>query len=287
MMGSYRGPSDVGSFFASFQAIKETQKMIENQETGNDCPTLIHVPHASIVMPEKYISDYRAEVINSELLMMTDWYCDELFDLGREMIRFPISRLVCDVERFRDDREETMAAVGMGWYYTRCSDGAVLRRDSPAHKNEILKKYYDPHHTEFEKAVSSRLSAFGRCLIIDGHSFFPEALPYEPDRTKERPDFCIGTDSFHTPPQLTGVCVSFLESKGYSVRINAPFSGSIVPIKYYAKDARVSSVMLEVNRRLYMDKRAKKNSGFSCVKETLEELLPMLENTILDTAGAQ
>jgi len=35
--------------------------------------------------------------------------------------------------------------------------------------------------------------------------------------------------------------------------MNQPFSGSIVPSNYFQKDKRVFSVMIEVNRRLYMD----------------------------------
>jgi N-formylglutamate amidohydrolase len=40
---------------------------------------------------------------------------------------------------------------------------------------------------------------------------------------------------------------------GYSVEINAPYQGTIVPAKHYKKDPNVHSIMIEVNRRLYMD----------------------------------
>ena len=35
--------------------------------------------------------------------------------------------------------------------------------------------------------------------------------------------------------------------------MNRPFSGSIVPSRYYGRDRRVASIMVEVNRSLYMD----------------------------------
>jgi len=38
---------------------------------------------------------------------------------------------------------------------------------------------------------------------------------------------------------------------GYDVAIDSPFSGTIVPLKHYHKDQRVTSVMIEVNRSLY------------------------------------
>jgi hypothetical protein len=46
-------------------------------------------------------------------------------------------------------------------------------------------------------------------------------------------------------------------------KVNRPFSGSIVPANNFDKNKRVFSVMIEVNRRLYMD------------ETTGENLLPM------------
>jgi len=40
--------------------------------------------------------------------------------------------------------------------------------------------------------------------------------------------------------------------KEYKVTINSPYAGSLVPTKYYMKDNRVKSVMLEVNKKLYL-----------------------------------
>ena len=40
---------------------------------------------------------------------------------------------------------------------------------------------------------------------------------------------------------------------GYSVAVNTPFAGCLVPIGSYQKDKRVQGLMIEVNRGLYMD----------------------------------
>ena len=48
---------------------------------------------------------------------MTDTFTAELFPPtahAAERIVFPVSRLVCDVERFPDDADEPTAARGMG-----------------------------------------------------------------------------------------------------------------------------------------------------------------------------
>ena len=45
---------------------------------------------------------------------------------------------------------------------------------------------------------------------------------------------------------------TILESCGYSTARDQPFSGTIVPMKYYRKDHRVQSLMIEINRWLYL-----------------------------------
>jgi N-formylglutamate amidohydrolase len=41
-------------------------------------------------------------------------------------------------------------------------------------------------------------------------------------------------------------------ANGWSVELNRPFAGALVPASRYRQDARVSAVMVEVNRRLYL-----------------------------------
>ena len=111
----------------------------------HNSPLLIHIPHASVYIPEEE-RRFCIPDLNTELLNMTDLYTDELFGGPYDSIRFPVSRLVCDPERFRDDASERMSAVGMGAVYTRTSSGAVLRQADAAERERILQRYYDPHH---------------------------------------------------------------------------------------------------------------------------------------------
>lgn len=230
-------------------------------------PVLIHVPHSSTFIPQKYRPSFLAD-IETELRLMTDWYTDELFACRHESLVFPVSRLVCDVERFRDDAEEIMASRGMGAVYERCHDLSPLRRMQLGEREAILSEWYDPHHKSFEEAVKARLIAFGRCLVIDAHSFYPEPLPYELDREKERPDFCVGTDEYHTPAGMGEKLAERLRGMGFTVKLNSPFSGSIVPLKHYGRDKRVASIMLEINRGLYLN-GTEKTAGFARVKSAV------------------
>ena len=233
---------------------------------------VIHVPHASTLIPDSERSTFQCD-LDDELLKMTDRHCDELFCGGCPAVVFPVSRLVCDAERFRDDERESMSAVGMGAVYTHIHSGAILRHIDDASRERILRTYYDPHHKALTDAVQAALDRNGCCLIVDGHSFPAKPLPYEPDQNPQRPDFCIGTDPYHTPDDLTETAVRFLRTRRYSTAINAPFSGTIVPMCFYQKDRRVSSIMIEINRGLYMNEDGSRNERFSLIRRDVRALL--------------
>ena len=242
----------------------------------NDSPILLHVPHASIHIPPEELSRFRPVDLADEQLKMTDRYCDELFS-GYDSVVFPVSRLVCDPERFRDDAQETMSRVGMGSIYTKTSFGVPLRYITPEEREQMLQRYYDPHHARLTAAVGQKLRLHGRCLIIDGHSFHPVSLPYELDQEPDRPDFCIGTDPFHTPERLAALAGDFLRREGFSVSLNRPYGGSLVPLKFYRSDRRVCSLMIEINRRLYMDENGRRSGSFYLIQKTVSSLLENLE----------
>ena len=141
----------------------------------------------------------------------------------------------------------------MGVTYTRGSLRQPLREQpSQAKRQALLERYYIPHHQKLTEAVEGALLANGNCLIIDGHSFPALPLPYELQQTAFRPDFCLGADDFHTPEELVERVEKIFESCGFSTARDQPFSGTFVPMKHYRKDKRVQSLMIEINRWLYL-----------------------------------
>lgn len=227
-------------------------------------------------IPEEERGAFLPRDLRPELLKMTDRYCDELFGCGRPMLVFGVSRLVCDVERFPRDDDEPMARKGMGFAYTRLSDGAPLRELTPEQKDRIFREYYVPHHRALSAMVAERLRERGECRIVDAHSFSPVPLPHEDAQDPDRPDFCIGTDPFHTPEALWETARDTLAGAGCTVKRNTPFSGAIVPLESFGRDARVRSVMIEVNRRLYMRPDGEKSEDFAAVRALLGRLLDAL-----------
>ncbi len=233
--------------------------------------TFLHIPHSSTLIPGSEAGKFTADV-GEELKYMTDLYTDELFDVGEDRLIFPVSRLVCDVERFRDDRNEEMAKVGMGAVYVGTHDLKRLRTVTVEEREEILKKWYDPHHLRLEAMADERLRIFGKCIIIDCHSFSGRPLPYEMNKDRDRPDVCIGTDPFHTPPELAGKLFDEFSGAGFRTEFDRPFSGCMIPIKHYRRDANVQGVMIEINRDLYLDGEFCKNKNFDLIREEIKRI---------------
>ena len=243
---------------------------------------ILHIPHASEHIPFKKGFVIDDSKINAEILKLTDWFTDDLFYAKADtQIIAPFSRVFCDVERFSDDSKEEMFQLGMGALYTRCDDDTLSRIITPTLRKEILDTYYWPHHQAFECAVAKQLKECDHCLIVDCHSFPKNPIFKGLDQRKNRPDFNIGTDAFHTPLDLLKKAENYFTKLGYSVGIDWPYNGAIVPINYYQKDKRVLSIMLEVNRALYLKGETNHTScEYNKTKEVVQGFLTLLRNEV-------
>ena len=261
-------------------------------KTTEQSRVIVHIPHSSTNIPKQFRREFlpEKEKLHSELLCMTDWYTDELFACADCLaIVHQYSRLVCDPERFLDPDKEMMWQKGMGMYYTRMSDGDLLKR-SPLSSSEGLQAYgkalkiYQQHHARLRTAVQHQLKLFGRALLIDGHSFSATVLPYEPKENHhlKRPDICLGSDAVFTPNPLLATAEEYFTKEGLEVAVNTPFAGAIVPEPFYSlQDKRVQSLMIEVNRSLYMDERTrKKKETFDEMKDVVQRFLKVAEDLL-------
>lgn len=213
---------------------------------------LLHVPHASTHVPVEVRRHLRLNdaELATEVALVTDAHTDLIAE--RAAAQAPVrphrfvnraSRLVVDPERFPDEREE-LRAVGMGAVYTRTTHGAVLRDDDPA----LLAAYFHPYAEAMTSTVDELLTARGRVTIVDVHSYPSRALPYELHKDGPRPPVCLGTDPFHTPPELLAAAE---EAFGDTAE-NTPFAGCYVPLKHYGLTHAVRAIMIEIRRDTYM-----------------------------------
>ena len=241
-------------------------------------PVIVHVPHAATGIPDglrhRFLLD-DAE-LQREIVRVTDWHVDHLFawalDYGATLMVNTHSRLVFDPERFRED--DPAEDVGQGVVYTRTTDGRPLAHITPEDRAARIENLYDPYHEMLTVVVERALERFGMAFILDCHSFPTVPVPTETATSSVRPDLCIGTDAFHTPPRLAEALKQAAEAEGLVVHRDSPFAGTLVPMEYYHKDRRVRSVMIEVRRGLYCDEETgERTEGFEQMRATLERVV--------------
>jgi len=223
-----------------------------------DSPVILHVPHSSRYVPASLRDGIVLDDagLERELDHITDAHTAELAAAVAEAAdvtpwRFVnrLSRLVIDPERFPDEREE-MLAVGMGAVYTRTTHRAPLR-PADVDPRPLIDRYFHPYAQAMTAAVADRLAATGRAVVVDVHSYPTARLPYELHGDGPRPPVCVGTDSFHTPPELVALAEKAFAGLG-GVGIDSPFSGAYVPLRFYEREPRVTALMVEIRRDTYM-----------------------------------
>ncbi|MGY6019638.1 N-formylglutamate amidohydrolase [Streptomyces spinosirectus] len=221
-------------------------------------PVILHVPHSARDIP----AEVRAGIVlddaalERELDHITDAHTAEIAEAAGVLSAVApwtfvnrLSRLVVDPERFPDEREEMLSA-GMGAVYTRTTHREALR-SAATDPEPLLARYFRPYAQAMTDAVAGRLAATGRAVIIDVHSYPAVPLPYELHGTGPRPPVCLGTDPFHTPPELRDAARKAFAPCG-ETGLDSPFSGAYVPLEFYGRDARVSALMVEIRRDTYM-----------------------------------
>ena len=221
---------------------------------------LIHIPHSSLYIPDDYKNKIliTKEELEKENKFMCDYKIDEIVENKNQTIIFPYSRLYCDVERFRDS-SEVMNKYGMGYIYTKTSDGKKMFEPSIEHIEKI-NKIYEHHHEKLNNYVSNILNKYNNCLIIDLHSYSSD-LVLKLFNYQNVPDICIGIEENYYSEELTNYFINYFEKYGYSVKINYPYKGSLIPNEFYGrKNTNIVSIMIEVNKRIYLknDKKFKK-----------------------------
>ncbi|MFF3935578.1 N-formylglutamate amidohydrolase [Streptomyces phaeofaciens] len=246
-------------------------------------PVILHVPHSARDIPDAVRTGIVLEdaALERELDHITDSHTARIAEeaarlAGAAPWRFVnrLSRLVVDPERFPDEREE-MRAVGMGAVYTRTTHREVLRPDG-FDPEPLVERYFRPYARAMTDAVADRLAAVGRAVVVDVHSYPAVPLPYELHGAGPRPPVCLGTDSFHTPPELLAAARKAFEGIG-ETGLDSPFAGAYVPLEYYGSDPRVSALMVEIRRDTYMtEPGGPAGPGLTALAEALASLVDAL-----------
>ena len=171
---------------------------------------------------------------------------------GVAVIKARVSRFECDLERLENESERLCRFLRESgdedtkeWVL-----GNAMRR------NGYLADWYR-YRAEILEAASADVA-----LIVDCHSFPSDIAP--------EVDVCLGFNEDATRPsqQTIEQVAQLFRDAGYLVALNHPYSNALAPIDYIGH-----SLMIEINKRIYMDEvTLQKNSGFEKLKNTIESL---------------
>ena len=223
---------------------------------------VFHVPHdgqqfpeelmASVCVPEEEFMTYH------EIMRDTDIgkIIPEQYRTQTMYYHFDVSRLLCDVERLIGP-EEIMERYGVGFCYEKAFDGKIIKHVTDELK-EKTEKYYQSHHRRLDRICMEN----ARILLLDIQSYSDEIVPREYWKAEiSSPDICIGTNERFTPPTLTKIVRRRFEEAGLSTSVNYPYSGTYIPNTVHSGESSCDfvSVMVAVNKRVYMDQEGKPN----------------------------
>lgn len=209
-----------------------------------------NIPHASTFIPEWANRDIviTATELSELVEFMVDKDVDKIWEFVPEQNKVvaKVSRIIADTERFADDLKEPMARRGMGMFYTHTPSGKLFRlKKGDAYLGALC--LYTSYHKELEDKVAACLDKYNECIILDCHSFH-DKMNYTNFDAASFPDVCIGVNGKITPQ--AEMIIKLFKENGYSVKVNEPFAGAMIPLKYL-NDQRITSVMIELNRRIY------------------------------------
>ncbi len=229
-------------------------------------PILVSIPHAGSEVPEE-VADHVA-LSDQELLGYTDLYTDQIFNAPDVyLVTNPISRVIVDVNRAPDDisQEYEQAAEGVTVHTTWDGKSVYKREPSLSIVDALIRKYHDPYHDRIDKLMPEVQ------FLIDGHSYLPVGPKLRRDSGEERPDINLGNMNFSTcTREQTVFFREFFEERGYSVRINFPYTGKYI-LGHHCHRRRippflVPGIQIEINQGLYI-----KPDSFEPIPARLEE----------------
>jgi N-formylglutamate amidohydrolase len=156
--------------------------------------------------------------------------------------------------------------------FTRSPEEQDLADDTAA---RLLGTYYHPHQAWFAAKVALVLAMHGRCLVVNASTFPDEDSAFEVDeQLAPKPDVRIGGHPRHTPPHLIEMFAAAFHGHAWSVQFAPVHELASVPPLHEGADARVHSVSIELNRRLYWNESAgRPNARYEATRERLAAAL--------------
>lgn len=233
-------------------------------------PILVAAPHAGRDYPA--IMD-NLRIAPEQLLRLEDRYVDILLrdvmahNIPTLLARAP--RAVIDLNRNTDEIDADMV-TGLDWndvahpsVKTRGGLGLIPRRLSGAGEiwknplskaqvNERIETIHRPYHSFVAKTLARMVQKFGTAVLIDVHSMPSLSIPMSNGHIAQ---WVVGDHYGASADNIfSDLIIATLNSKGYHVALNAPYSGGYILQRHGRRQHNQHALQLEIDRGLYLDR---------------------------------
>lgn len=226
-------------------------------------------PHSGCRYPDWFLRNTRLPV--QALRSSEDAFVDRLIecapDFGAVTLCSLVPRCIVDLNRGTDEidplvvrgvprhplNQRTLA--GLGVIPRVVSQGRAIheRPIDRAEAERRIETCWQPYHQALAALISEARKRFGRAILIDMHSMPHDALAH---LQGTRPDMVLGNrHGLSASARVSDAVCAAVESQGWRIRRNSPFSGAYICAAYGRPSQNVHVVQLEIDRSLYMDEK--------------------------------
>ena len=260
-------------------------------------PLVFASPHSGTRYPPDFVASSPLDL--RSLRRSEDSFVDELFaaapGLGLPLLRALFPRAYIDPNRepfeldpamFADDlpayanTQSSRGAAGLGTIARVVSSGQEIYGGKLKFADAAgrINDNYRPYHKALKDLLDETRERFRCYVLIDCHSMPSVGGPNDPDAGRVRADFVLGDAYAGSCGEVViRLAERVLESQGYAVVRNKPFSGGFSTRHYGRPSLGMHAMQIEANRALYMDEAAiKPNDGMAGLIEHLNELIAAL-----------
>ena len=235
-------------------------------------PLLVSIPHSGEdIVEESYWLQNLDEVT---LMYDVDRFIDQMYQPALDKQETPrvitkYHRYVVDCNRWPTDVDcdsvkgdknpSGSHTTGLHWVKTTAGYVLIEKPLKQELHQQILKKYYEGFFQGIDALYEEFKQRGARSIYhLDLHSMPSRGTNAHRDPDEDRSDIVIGNELGTTATkEWTNLVGDAYNKQGFEVRLNHPYTGGTIVEKYGQPQVGRQALMVELNRKLYMDEKTK------------------------------
>ena len=259
---------------------------------------LVSIPHSGEKVSEEA---YWLKNLNEVTLMYdVDRFIDRMYEPALNQhevpkVITPWHRYLVDCNRWPEDIDcdsveghknpSGSHPTGLHWRVTTAGHVLIPKPLSQALHKTILKKYYQGFFDKIDFLYKDfKQKGIQHIYHLDLHSMPSCGTKAHRDPGEERTDIVIGNEKGQTATkEWTQQVMTAYEQVGFQVRLNYPYTGGTIVEKYGQPAKGHQALMIELNRKLYMDEKTKKliPEKAQCIQKKLKKALTHIHHHLI------